>query len=133
MPLPALSRRDHLHHAIVGEDAEHDLHLRPELVLRERLEQNLFGLNMRQPSSPNGIVTLCCRSSSDRLAFEARIAEQLRNRICAHSFPFLRATSRRFMGPPLKPRAGNYHTSPLGENAVVPHSKIDCRMAASVG
>jgi len=35
------------------------------------------------------------------------------------------------MGPPLKPRAGNHHTSPLGENAVVHHSKIDCRMAAS--
>src|ERR1700720_4651919 len=97
MPLPALSRRDHLHHAIVGEDAEHGLHLRPELILRERLEENLFGLNMRQPSSPNGVVTLCCHCPSDRLAFEARIAEQPCNRICAHSFPFCEqpAASRR--------------------------------------
>jgi hypothetical protein len=49
---------DQLHHAIIGEDAEHGLHLRLEFILREWFEQHLFGVNVGQPSSPDGIVAL---------------------------------------------------------------------------
>jgi hypothetical protein len=37
--------------------------------------------------------------------------------------------SRRFMSSPFKRRAGNYHTTPSRENAVVHHSKIDRRIS----
>jgi len=51
-------RRRQLHHAIISEDAEHDLHLRLELILGERLEQHLLGVNVDQKSPPDGIVAL---------------------------------------------------------------------------
>jgi hypothetical protein len=82
--LPAHPRGHQLHHAIIGEDAEHDLHLRLELILRERLEQDLFRVNVGQPSAPHGIVAFRRDPPRDWLAPEARIAEQLCNRICAH-------------------------------------------------
>src|SRR5262245_30035458 len=88
MALPAGSGRHQLHHTIIGEDAEHDLHLRLELIIGERLEQNLFGMNVDQPSSSNGIVALRRNSQSDGLTFEASIAEQLGKRICAHCLSF---------------------------------------------
>jgi hypothetical protein len=58
MALPTFPRGHQLHHAIIGEDAEHDLDLRLEFILRERLEQHLFGVNVGQPSSPDGVVAL---------------------------------------------------------------------------
>ena len=58
MALPALPGGRQLHHAIIGEDAEHDLHLRVEFIVRERLEQHLFGVNVGQPDSPDGVVAL---------------------------------------------------------------------------
>jgi hypothetical protein len=58
MALPSLPRRGQFHHAIVGEDAEHHRHLRLELIRGERLEQYLFGLDVGQPSAPDGVVTL---------------------------------------------------------------------------
>jgi hypothetical protein len=58
MAFPALPSGDQLHHAIIGEDAEHGLHLRLEFILREWFEQHLFGVNVGQPSSPDGIVAL---------------------------------------------------------------------------
>jgi hypothetical protein len=48
------------------------------------LEQHLFGVNVGQPSSPDGIIALWRDSPSDRSALKARIAEQLRNWICVH-------------------------------------------------
>src|SRR5580704_1437341 len=91
MALPALPRGHQLHHAIIGEDAEHDLHLRLEFILRERLEQHLFGVNVGQPSSPDGIVALRRDSPGDWLALKASVAEQLCNWICVHSWPFYRS------------------------------------------
>jgi hypothetical protein len=87
--LPARSRGRQLHHAIIGEDAEHHLHLRLEHILGERLEQDLLRVNVDQPGAPHGIVALRRHAPRDRFALEARIAEQLCNRICAHcrSFP----------------------------------------------
>src|SRR5262249_13402937 len=74
-------------HAIIGEHTEHHRHLRVELILCERLEQHLLSVNMGQPSSPDGVVALWRDPPGNRSALKARIAEQLRNRICAHFSP----------------------------------------------
>src|SRR5262249_13424161 len=86
--LPALPRGHKLHDAVIREDAEHNLHLRFEFILSERLEQDLFGVDMSQPGSPDRIIALWRDCPSDWLAFKARVAEQLRNWIRTHSCPF---------------------------------------------
>src|ERR1700676_4210938 len=91
MAFPALSSGQQLHHAIVGEDAEHDLHLRLEFILRERLEQHLFGVNVSEPSAPDGIVAVWRDVPGDGQALKTRVAEQLCNRIRVHSWPFRRS------------------------------------------
>src|SRR5579864_7928956 len=109
MALPALAGGRQLHHAIIGEDAEHDLHLRVEFILRKRLEQHLFGVNVRQPRSPDGIVAIRCKPPGDWLAFEARVAQQLRNWIHAHSFVLSAGTLPRIRwrrSPDYSPRIG---------------------------
>jgi hypothetical protein len=98
MALPTLPGGHQLHHAIIGEDAEHDLHLRLEFILRERLEQHLFGMNVRQPGPPDGIVAIRCDRLSDWLALEARVAEQLRNWIHAHLLSFPQETCPGYVG-----------------------------------
>src|SRR5262245_62470198 len=89
---PALPRGGELHHAVIGEDAEHDLHLRLEHMLGE----DFPGMNIGEPGAPDRVVAFRRDVPGARPALEARIAEQLCNGICAHGCSFRGAMPARW-------------------------------------
>src|SRR5262249_6547180 len=72
-------------------------------TLREWLEQDLFGVDMREPRTPDGVVALGRDAPGDGLALEAWVGKELRNRIGAHCRllrqPAARARWQRILTP----------------------------------
>src|SRR4029079_19336395 len=63
---------------------EHDLHLRLEHRLRERLEQDLLSLHVGEPGAPDRVVAFGADLPGDGSALKSGIGEELGNRVFRH-------------------------------------------------